>query len=76
VASWGYMVPRGTPEPIVKKLQDAIAKAIATPGIAERLRTVGATATNAGGGEIMTAKIRGEISRWEPVISAANIKAE
>lgn len=62
--------------PVVKQLQDAIAKAIATPAMQERLKSVGATSANAGYGEVMTAKMKAEIARWEPVIKAANIKPD
>lgn len=74
--SWGYLVPKNTPEPIAQQLQEALAKAIATPAMQERLRSVGASSRNAGGPEVMTAKMQAEIARWKPVIAAANIQPE
>jgi tripartite-type tricarboxylate transporter receptor subunit TctC len=76
VTNWGYLVPKNTPAPIVKQLQDAIAKALSKPAMQERLATVGANSKGAGGPEVMTARMKAEIARWEPVIKAANIKAE
>lgn len=74
--NWGYLVPKNTPAPVVKRLQDAIAKALATPAMQERLKAVGASSAGAGGPEVMTAMMKSEIARWEPVIKAANIKPD
>ena len=40
------------------------------------LGVIGAYSKGAGGPEVMTAKMKTEIARWEPVIKAANIKPE
>jgi tripartite-type tricarboxylate transporter receptor subunit TctC len=74
--SWGYLVPKNTPAAVVKQLQDAIAKAINTPAMQERLAAVAASSKNSGGPEVMTAKMKAEIARWEPVIKAGNIKPD
>ena len=74
--SWGYLVPKNTPAPIVKQLQDAIATALGRSAVQERLGAVGASSKGAGGPEVMTARMKAEIARWEPVIKAANIKPE
>jgi tripartite-type tricarboxylate transporter receptor subunit TctC len=76
VTSWGYLVPKNTPTPVVRQLQEAIARAIATPAMQERLTAVGASSKGADGPEVMTNKMKAEIARWEPVIKAANIKPE
>jgi tripartite-type tricarboxylate transporter receptor subunit TctC len=76
VVSWGYLMPRNTPAPVVKQLQHAIAKAISAPAMQERLNAIGATSKNSGGPEVMTARMKSEIARWEPVIKAADIKPE
>ncbi|XAH22001.1 tripartite tricarboxylate transporter substrate binding protein [Xylophilus sp. GW821-FHT01B05] len=76
VVSWGYLVPRQTPAPIVRQLQDALSKAMATPAMQERLLGVGASSAHAGGPELMTARMRAEIARWEPVIRDGNIKPD
>lgn len=74
--SWGFMVPKGTPPAVVKQLQDAIAKALGRPAMQERLAAVGANSKGAGGPEVLTARMKAEIARWEPVIKAAHIKPE
>lgn len=76
MVSWGYLAPKNTPPAIAKQLQDAILKVTASPAMQERLQAVGATSKNAGGAEVMTAKMKAEIARWAPVIKAANIKPD
>jgi tripartite-type tricarboxylate transporter receptor subunit TctC len=61
---------------VVKALQDAMLKALAAPAMQERLAAVGASSHGAGGGDVMTAKMKSEIARWQPVVKAANIKPE
>jgi tripartite-type tricarboxylate transporter receptor subunit TctC len=74
--SWGYLAPKNTPAPIVKQLQDAIATALATPAMQERLAAFNATSKGSGGPDVMTARMKADIARWEPVIKAANIKPD
>ncbi|MBB3181125.1 tripartite tricarboxylate transporter substrate binding protein [Variovorax sp. Sphag1AA] len=74
--SWGFMVPKSTPPALVNHLRDAIAKALGRPVMQERLTAVGANSKDAGGPEVLTAKMKAEIARWEPVIKAAQIKPE
>lgn len=74
--SWGFLVPRNTPAPVVAQLQEAIAKSIATPALQESLKSVGASSSASGGGDAMTARMKADITRWEPVIKAANIKPD
>jgi tripartite-type tricarboxylate transporter receptor subunit TctC len=76
VVNWGFLAPKNTPAPIVKKLQDAMLKALGTPAMQERLVALAATSRGAGGGDVLTARMKSEIARWEPVVKAANIKAE
>jgi tripartite-type tricarboxylate transporter receptor subunit TctC len=76
VVNWGFLAPKSTPAPIVKHLQDAMLKALATPLMQERLAAVGASSRGAGGGDVMMAKMKSEIARWQPVVKAANIKPD
>lgn len=73
---WGYFVPKGTPAPIVKTLEDAITKALATQPMQERIATLGITTQNSGGGAVMAEHVKAELARWDPVIKAANIKPD
>ena len=74
--AWGYMVPRGTPEPIVRILQDAFTKAIATPAFQERLAALGANSAGSGGPDVLRAHIQSEQARWDTIIKAAQIQAD
>jgi len=74
--SWGFLVPKATPAPVARQLQDAFAKAIAAPAFQERLRSLGVTSKNSGGADVMAEKVKEEMARWEPVIKAANIRPE
>jgi tripartite-type tricarboxylate transporter receptor subunit TctC len=76
VVNWGYLVPKNTPPAVVRTLQDAMAKALASPAMQERLAAAGASSKGAGGPDVMTAMMKAEIARWEPVIKAAHIKPE
>lgn len=41
-ASWnGFLVPTGTPEPIIEKLRDAVTAMVKTPEVSERLNRLG-----------------------------------
>lgn len=74
--SWGFLVPRNTPAAVVAVLQDAVAKAIASPTLQDTLKSVGASSASSGGPDAMTARIKADIARWEPVIKAAGIKPD
>jgi len=75
VASWGFMVPRNTPAPIVRQLSDAIAKGVGAPAVQERLQTLG-VASNIGGPDALASSIRSDLTTWGQVIKAANIRPE
>jgi tripartite-type tricarboxylate transporter receptor subunit TctC len=76
VYEWNAIfAPAGTPAPIIAKLSDAIAKALQSPDVRERVASLG--------GEIAalnpadTAKfVRQQAELWAKVIRAANIKPE
>jgi len=73
---WGFFVPKATPAPVAKQLQDAFAKAISAPAFQERLRSLGTTSKNSGGPDVLAAKVKEEIARWGPIIKAANIQSD
>jgi tripartite-type tricarboxylate transporter receptor subunit TctC len=69
----GLIAPAGTPQPVLDKIQRAVAEAIHTPELKEKLATqlmepVG-TAPAA-----FKAQIDGDLARWTPVIRQAGIK--
>jgi tripartite-type tricarboxylate transporter receptor subunit TctC len=74
----GLWVPKGTPKAIINKLNDAVVRALANPGVQQRLADLGHEIFP---GEQQTpegaaAFQKAEIERWWPVIKAANIRAE
>jgi len=76
ISNWlGLIAPKGTPPPIVQKLNDAYNKALATPEIRERIVAPG---NEVGGGtpEEFAQFIAKEADRWQRLIKAAGIKVE
>ena len=75
-ASWVmFLAPAGTPPDIVKKLSDAVAKAVRSPELSARfvelaIIPVGNTPAEA------RKYLDDEIAKWRQVIDTANVKAE
>ena len=72
---YGVLVPAGTPQPIVQKLNAALVTVVATAELRERLSGLGfeiATSTPEG----LARYIRAEIDKWARVIQQAGIKPE
>jgi tripartite-type tricarboxylate transporter receptor subunit TctC len=71
-------LPKGTPEPIVKKLHDAALAAMHTPTVHDRLSGLGAEivsdqdATPQHLGDL----VKSEIAKWAVPIKAANVTVE
>jgi tripartite-type tricarboxylate transporter receptor subunit TctC len=79
IAFWqGLWAPKGTPRPIVAKLNDAVVKAFADPAVIKRLNELGQDIPTR---EQLTPEALGafhkaEIDKWWPLIRSSNIKAE
>jgi tripartite-type tricarboxylate transporter receptor subunit TctC len=78
VVVWNAMLaPKGTPEPIVARLNQALTAALNDEGVKARLTELGADlptgnlATPAG----LRAFLEAEIAKWTPVIKAAGVTA-
>jgi tripartite-type tricarboxylate transporter receptor subunit TctC len=71
----GVFVSVNTPPAIVKKLDDAVRRALADPGVREKLK---AMAVNPGGGPgaEFRKRIDDDIERFSQVVKAANLKFE
>ena len=72
----GLWAPKGTPKPIIAKLNDAVVKAFADPAVKKRFADVGHTIPPR---EDLTpqklyAHYKAEIEKWWPIIKAAGIK--
>ena len=68
VGSWyGLLVPAGTPEAIVNKLNTTVVDIIRTPEVNDKLLSLGATPVG-GTPEEFAAHIRSELDKWAEVI--------
>jgi tripartite-type tricarboxylate transporter receptor subunit TctC len=79
VAVWhGLWAPKGTPVAVVNALAAAARQALSNPRLTERLTSVGQTVPEpeqispAGLGSLQQA----EITKWWPIVKAANLKSE
>jgi tripartite-type tricarboxylate transporter receptor subunit TctC len=74
--SWsGLSLPKGTPQPIVDKLEAEMAKAMQSTEIVQRMAALGFVIAPQGS-QAYTAFIKSELERWTRVIKTAGIKAE
>jgi tripartite-type tricarboxylate transporter receptor subunit TctC len=74
--SWsGISVARGTPQPIVDKLEAALRKVMTSPEIKQRLESVGFVVPLPGGAPYAKF-VSSEIELWTRVIKTAGIKPE
>ena len=79
VAAWSaFVLPKGTPSPIVQRLHDATVATMNTPGVRERLIELGEdlVAPERRSTEYLRQFIGTETEKWGKVIRAANIKAD
>jgi tripartite-type tricarboxylate transporter receptor subunit TctC len=74
--SWsGISALKGTPKPIVDKLEAAMKKVMASPEVTERMTSQGFIVPPQGSAAY-TAFVKSEIDLWTKVIKAAGIKPE
>jgi tripartite-type tricarboxylate transporter receptor subunit TctC len=72
--AWNALfAPKGTPQPILDKLTDALDKALDDEGTRKRLLELGSVLPDkAGRGQqALAALVKSEIARWTPIIQAA-----
>lgn len=73
-ADWKMIVaPAGTPAELVKRLNGAVEKALATPALQAQMATEGSTALG-GSAEKAAAYLRSEQAEWAAVVKDAHIK--
>ncbi len=72
---FALFAPKGTPQPILDRLSDAIEKALDDPVVSKRFSDVGGNVPDKAtrGQQALATVVRNEIARWEPIIKAANI---
>jgi tripartite-type tricarboxylate transporter receptor subunit TctC len=73
-----FWVPKGTPKPIVARLNEAVVSALADPVVRKRLTDIAQDIfpRDQQTPEAMFAFHKAEAEKWWPIIKAANIKAE
>jgi len=72
---FGTMAPRGTPQPIIERLNDVINKALAGSGMKKNLEQQGMAPTG-GTPQKFGERIHKEYERWVKVVTEANLKIE
>jgi tripartite-type tricarboxylate transporter receptor subunit TctC len=74
VRTWvGIAAPKGLPEPILKRLNDAMRSALADPAIVERLRKTGGMDVHPSSPEEMRTLVASQVARWRKVVADAKI---
>ena len=70
--------PRGTPAPVVAKLDGALRAALADPAIRQRIEALGSipAAPDQQGPEALARLVRSEVDRWSTVVRAAGIEPQ
>jgi len=72
---WGIAAPAKTPPAIVDRLHKEIVRALHSPAVSDRLRTLGAETVGNTPAQYAV-YVRDEIAKWAKVIRAAGIKAQ
>lgn len=71
--SWiGLMGPAGMPKDVVDRLSGDMVKALADPGVRERLQAAGAEPVGSDA-ETFSKQMKSELARWEPVVKASGL---
>ena len=75
---FGLFAPKGVPQPILDKLSDSLDRALDDDNVHKRLLDIGGNIPSKAkrGQQPLAALVKSEISRWTPIIKAANTKAE
>ena len=74
VVLWfGTMTPRGTPQPVIDRLNAAINKALQDPAVKKTLETDGMIASG-GAPSAFDKRIRGDYDKWTKVVKEAGLK--
>jgi tripartite-type tricarboxylate transporter receptor subunit TctC len=77
VSVWnGLWVPKGTAPDVIARLNGAAVKAMATPGLQKRFADLGQDQPEASqkSPAALAALQKAEISKWWPILKAANVK--
>jgi tripartite-type tricarboxylate transporter receptor subunit TctC len=74
----GFFFPKGTPQPIVERLHRAAVETVNTPGVQERLNTVGVTvvAADRRSPDYLQQFLASETTRWAATIKASGVSLD
>jgi tripartite-type tricarboxylate transporter receptor subunit TctC len=76
VTPWfGLVAPRGTPQPVVDRISEALEKALATPDVAQKLDTAGCEPKSAPLRQFADI-IKNDVGLWARVVKDAGITAD
>ena len=76
VTSWqAIFAPTGTPDAIVQRLHQEIARIIATPDMQARLKSMGMDASTMSTAQVADFQ-KAEVAKWAAVIKEANVKVD
>ncbi len=75
VTWYGMLAPAATPKPIIAKLNQSVAKALATAELRDRFAQQGVE-VESDTPEQFSALLKGELTRWGKIIRAAKIQGE
>lgn len=73
-----FFLPKGTPEAVAKKLHDATVAAMDTPGVKERLQSLGAVlvAPERRSPEYLAQFVKSEVEKWAVPIKSSGVSVE
>jgi tripartite-type tricarboxylate transporter receptor subunit TctC len=72
---FGYMAPAGTPAPVVARIHEELAKAMAKPAVRELFAKQGARPQTVGGAEFAR-RVAEETKTWKDLVARRGIKVE
>lgn len=74
--TWNALfAPKGTPKPVVDRLNAAAKAALATPAVADRMKEFSATIV-ASTPEQLGEHVKAELAKWTPVVKNANVSMD
>jgi tripartite-type tricarboxylate transporter receptor subunit TctC len=79
VTGWNaFFAPRGVPEDVVARLNQALGSALADPDVQQRIATIGADVPPPAqrSREWVDAFVRSEIQKWGPIVRASGVIAQ
>jgi tripartite-type tricarboxylate transporter receptor subunit TctC len=72
---WGMAAPAGTPEPIIRKIREAVLAALREPNVLERFKTLGLVVPKETP-EQFAASLQAEAAQWSDTVKKGNITVE